>query len=123
MEWLIPISVSWIVAAIYLGAWPLDVKGGKPPLQVLGVLISVALFVGAWAVLHTFLGSLGAVGRLVIPTALSVLLYPALAWVSFRICGARIRWGAWPPPPGPRGAVPGGRRVAGAAAKGRAASG
>ena len=93
MEWLIPICTSWLVAAIYLGAWPLDIEGGKPPFQVLGVLISVALFVGVWAALHTALGGFGVLGRLVIPTLLSVLLYPALAWVSFRICGARIRWG------------------------------
>lgn len=90
MEWLIPISSVWLFAAIYLGGWPRDVEGGTPLKQVIGLLITVALFLAAWAGLRTALGGMGFVGRVLLPTAVSTLLFPILAALGFRVMGVRV---------------------------------
>ncbi len=94
-EWLVPICVFWILEAMYLGGWPLDVQGGSPVRQVIGLVDSFVFFLLVWWVLGLILGSFaGLFGRVVLATGLSVLALPLITWLGFRIMGVRIQWGA-----------------------------
>lgn len=89
--WLLPVSLSFLIAMTYLGGWPRDVRGGKPLTQVLGLLISIVLFVGVWKVLNVVLANLGgAIGWLVLPTVIAVLSYPVIAKVAFLPFGIKV---------------------------------
>ena len=89
--WLLPVCLSFLIAMTYLGGWPRDVRGGNGLTQVLGLVISIALFVGVWKVLNVVLGNLGgAIGWLVLPTTITVLAYPLIAKASFLMFGIRI---------------------------------
>jgi hypothetical protein len=89
--WLLPVCLSFLIAMIYLGGWPRDVRGGNGLTQVLGLVISIVLFVAVWKVLNVVLGNLGgAIGWLVLPTVGATLLYPVIAKVSFLVCGIKV---------------------------------
>ena len=89
--WLLPVCLSFLIAMTYLGGWPRDVRGGKSVTQVLGLVISVVLFVAVWKVLNVVLGNLGgAIGWLVLPTLGAMLLYPLIAKVAFLPFGIQV---------------------------------
>lgn len=92
LEWLIPIGLFWIVAAIYLGGYPLEFENGSGPREILGLLLTLVLFVGVWAGLRAALGSVGGfIGRVAIPTLVVAIGFGWLARVAFRVTGVTIR--------------------------------
>jgi formate hydrogenlyase subunit 4 len=90
VQWLVPISLFWLVAPIFLGGWPVDVKGGNPVTQVLGLLVSFAVFLVVWAVLRAVFAGFGAVPHTVLPAILTTLLLPFISMAGFRILGIKI---------------------------------
>lgn len=89
--WLLPVCLSFLISMTYLGGWPRDVRGGNGLTQVLGLVISIVLFVAVWKALNVVLGNLGgAIGRLVLPTVGAVVLYPVIAKVAFIPFGIRV---------------------------------
>lgn len=92
LEWLIPIGLFWVVGAVYLGGFPLAFENGAGVKQVLGLLATYALFLAVWAGLRAVLGGMGGVlGRVIVPQAAVILLFPLLARAGFRVTGVRIR--------------------------------
>jgi len=91
MTTLAPISLFWILAAIYLGAWPVTLHGGTGPRQVLGLLISFAFWVVLWRLLHSVFGGLGPVlGGVVITTFVAAALLPAVCWLGYKLVGVSV---------------------------------
>jgi len=50
--WLIPISLFWILAAVYFGGFNISIVGGSGFRQVLGLLVTYLLFLVAWGLLR-----------------------------------------------------------------------
>jgi len=92
LEWLIPICAFWPVVAIYLGATSAEVEGGGGTRQVLGLLVSLIVFLAVWRLLVLVLGGIGPVlGALVLPTGLALLTLPVSVWVGYRLVGIAVR--------------------------------
>lgn len=90
MEWLIPICLFFVLAMVYLGGWPVDLVGGSPLRQLLGLVDALVLFLLVWAGLRSVLGGMGLAGRVLIPTAVVLFGFPLIARIAFRIMGIRI---------------------------------
>ncbi|MBI4500084.1 MAG: hypothetical protein HY700_02885 [Gemmatimonadetes bacterium] len=87
----LPFSIFWILIAIFLGGWAVDVRGGNGVTQVLGVLITYVLFVAVWRGLHTALLGVGEVlGGIVITTFLASALLPVLSWIGYKLVGISV---------------------------------
>ena len=89
LEWLIPLSLFWMAAALLFGGGHTNLEGGSGFQQVLGLIGTFVLFHVVWGVLNAILGP-GAMGRLLLSTVISILLLPVLSWVAFRIVGVRL---------------------------------
>jgi len=90
LVWVLPIGLFWPVAAIYLGGMR-ELQGGGPVRQLIGLLVSLVAFLLLWWVLGRLLSPVGPVlGRVVIPTLLSVIALPALVMVGYRLVGVRV---------------------------------
>jgi len=89
---VLPISLFWILAAIYLGGWAIDVHGGSGITQVLGLLISFVLFFAVWKSLHSaFVGFGEVLGGIVITSFVAAALLPAISWVGYKLVGITIQ--------------------------------
>jgi hypothetical protein len=95
IAWLVPVSMFWLVAALYLGGFDLEIEGGGGVQQFLGLILSFVLFVVVFRVLGMALGgALGAsLGGIVFPSILSVALLPVITRVGFRPLGVKITKG------------------------------
>ncbi len=97
MEWLVPICLFWTLIAMYLGGWPVEVFGGGPVRQVMGVFNSFILYLALWGGLRAALGGLGGLlWGAVIPTILATLAFPAIVWAGYMIMGVRVQKGEAP---------------------------
>ena len=54
-EWLVPVALFWTLAAMYLGGAEIRFEGRDGPLQLAGLALHFAAFLGAWAVLRMVL--------------------------------------------------------------------
>src|SRR5437660_3324707 len=78
---VLPISLFWILAAVYLGGWAVELHGGKGLTQVLGLLLSFILWIVAWRLLHgLFMGSGEGLGGSVMVTLLGELASDVVCW-------------------------------------------
>lgn len=94
LEWLIPVSLFWAAAAIYLGGMAVDIVGGNGLRQVIGLLATYVLFLVVWGVLSMILGGIAPVlGGIILPSVLSVLALPLLSRAGFLIVGVKIKRG------------------------------
>ena len=92
VEWLVPVSLFWTMAALYLGGFRLDIEDGPGIRNLGGLLISFALFLGVWWGLRTGLGAaLPALAAVVVAVIVALLLLPVLTRIGFRAMGLRIR--------------------------------
>jgi hypothetical protein len=97
MEWLLPICLFWILAALYLGAWPVEVVGGNGFRQVMGVVDSYILYILVWGLLRAVLGGIGGLfWDAVIPTVLASLALPLIVWAGYIVMGVRVQHGERP---------------------------
>jgi hypothetical protein len=91
MTKLLPLMIFWLLIAVYLGGWPVDLRGGTGVRQVIGLLLSCVLFVVAWKLLHAaFLGFGEVLGGIVITTFIAAALLPAIAWLGFKMVGVTV---------------------------------
>ena len=91
VSWLVPISVFWIVAALYLGGAAIRIEGGGGPRQLSGLALLFVLFMVVGVVGRVLLTDIvGAGFAVVFATLLGVILVPALAKLAFRVVGVRI---------------------------------
>jgi hypothetical protein len=97
MQWMLPIGLFWILAAIYLGGMPVEVRGGNGFRQVMGVVDSYVLYIAVWGLLHAVLGGIGGLfWQAVIPTVFATLALPLIVWAGFIIMGVRVQRGERP---------------------------
>lgn len=92
--WLVPLSVFPLVAALFLGGGPIRIRGGGGVRQTVGLILTLALYLAAWAGLRAVLG--GSTGGVVIATVVAAVLIPAGAWLGFRVVGVRLEPTGWP---------------------------
>lgn len=95
IAWLVPVSMFWLVAAIYLGGFDLEIEGGGGLRQFVGLILSFVVFVAVFRVLGMALGgALGPnLGGIVLPAIVSVALLPVITRVGFLPMGVKIRKG------------------------------
>jgi len=96
MEWLLPIGLFWVVAAVQFGGL-IDAESGSGLQQFVGLILTLVVFLALTYGLRLALGGLGTLGNLVFPTALSLLVLGWLARITFRLVGVKIvssRFGA-----------------------------
>lgn len=91
VEWLVPISLFWIIAAVYLGGADIRIRGGSGPREMLGLLLTFGVFLGVWALLRMLVGGF-LNGPLTVAIALvgAAVLLPLISRLTFRIVGVRI---------------------------------
>jgi hypothetical protein len=88
---LLPVMLFWLLAALYLGGWAVDLRGGRGPTQIIGLLLSFVLFVVVWKLLHrAFLGFGEILGGIVITTFITAALLPAVAWLGYKMVGVTV---------------------------------
>lgn len=91
VEWLAPIALFWTVAALYLGGFRLEIRGGGGFRQFLGVFDTFVLYLVVWWLIHWLLrGALGAVGSIAAACIIATVFLPILSRVGFGILGVRI---------------------------------
>jgi hypothetical protein len=91
VEWLVPVSIFWILSALYLGGAAIRFEGGGGPRQLAGLVIQLVLFLVAWAVLRAILrGVTGQIFAVVFATLLVTIALPFIARLGFRLAGVRI---------------------------------
>jgi len=91
IEWLAPICLFWTVAALYLGGFKIEIRGGNGIRQFVGVLDTFVLYLAVWALLHMLLrGAIGSVGSVAVACIIATVLLPILSRIGFMIMGVRI---------------------------------
>jgi hypothetical protein len=87
LAWLLPLGFFWPIAAIWLGGL-IEVRGGSPARQLLGLLAGFGVFLLVWWGLGRVLMPVGPVlGGVLLPTALALAAMPVLLWTGYRIVG------------------------------------
>lgn len=98
--WLVPVSLFWILAALYLGGAEIRFEGRSGARQLVGLALHFAGFLGVWAVLRTLLAPVaGPVMAVVLASVGAAILLPFVGRLAFRVIGVRIV----PAPTGPQG--------------------
>ena len=88
---LLPVMLFWLLTAIYLGGWAVDLRGGKGLTQVIGLVLSLILFVVVWEGLHrVFVGFGEVLGGIVITTFIAAALLPAVIWLGYKMVGVTV---------------------------------
>lgn len=97
MDWLIPLALFWLVTALYLGGFPVEVVGGNAVRQVIGLVDSYIIYVVVWAVLRMALSGMGDIfWGMIIPTIVTTLALPLITRAGFIIMGVRVQAGSRP---------------------------
>lgn len=90
LDWLLAGILFWVASALYFGGLEHDVEGGTGFRQFIGLLLTYAIFLVVWAVLHKVLGEHTAKG-LLLASVITALLLPIEARVGFMLVGAKLR--------------------------------
>jgi hypothetical protein len=91
VEWLVPFSLFWTMAALYLGGFPIHIAGSSGLKQFLGLLLTFALYVVVWWAVRTGLSSaLPPIFAVIVAALVATVLLPVLSCVAFRVLGIRI---------------------------------
>ena len=92
VAWLVPISIFWTFAAVYLGGSPLRFEGGGGLTQTVGLLLHFVAYLVVYAVLRiALMGVAGPIfGGIVFPALVASILLPILGKLVFRLVGVRI---------------------------------
>jgi len=92
LAWLAPIALFWTVTALYLGGFQLTIEGGGGLQHFLGLILTMALYLVVFAVLHMLLqGPTGPILSVLIGCIVCTLLLPILSRVGFMVVGVKIR--------------------------------
>jgi hypothetical protein len=91
--WVFAIGLFSVISAVQFGGL-LDAENGSGLQQFLGLLATLALFLGLVFVLKLALGGLegvmGVVGGTILPVALPLAFLGWIGRVGFRLCGVRL---------------------------------
>ena len=92
LDWLIPSSLFWIVAAVYLGALSVLLVGGTGARQVLGLVLTFVLYLALWGVVRWVLGRIGEgfILQTLLPTVIVLAAFPLLVRAGFGALGVRV---------------------------------
>ncbi len=89
-EWLIPISMFWMMGAVFFGGL-YDAEGGSAGRQALGLLLTFAAYLAIFAGLRLALGGfVGPLIGLVIATAIPAMFVGRLGKIVFKLVGVRL---------------------------------
>jgi hypothetical protein len=91
MEWLVPLSAFWIVAATFLGGSPAEIEGGGGARQLLGLLVSLAVYLAAWYGLFAGIrAALPSAWALALATVIAAALVPWWCRLAYRVVGLKV---------------------------------
>jgi hypothetical protein len=91
MEWLVPLSAFWLIAALFLGGSPAEIEGGGGFRQVLGLLASLVIYLAVWFGVRTGLGAALPVGLAVpVATVIAAALIPLWCRLAYRVVGLKV---------------------------------
>src|SRR5256885_7217328 len=88
-EWLVAICLFWFASAVYFGGFERDVQGASGFRNFLGLVLSYAVFLVVWGVLHAFV-SPGSAVSILVASAVAGLALPLELRVGFLLVGARV---------------------------------
>ena len=88
-EWLVAICLFWFASAVYFGGFERDVQGATGFRNFLGLMLSYAIFLVVWGVLHAYVAPESAKGIL-IASAVAGLALPLELRAGFMLVGARV---------------------------------
>lgn len=92
IAWLAPIALFWTVTALYLGGFQLRIEGGGGVQHFVGLILTLALYLVVYGVLHMLLrASAGPVLSVLIGCVACTLLLPILSRIGFMVVGVKIR--------------------------------
>ena len=89
-DWLVAICLFWFAAALYFGGFERDVEGGTGFRHFIGLILSYAIFLVVWGVLHAFVAP-GTAVSILVASAVAGLALPLEVRVGFLLVGARVR--------------------------------
>lgn len=91
VEWLVPIGIFWVIAAVFFGGM-YDAKDGSGGRQFLGLILTFGVYLAIFAVLRMALGGfMGVLGSLIIPVAIPTMLIGRLGKIIFKLVGVTIQ--------------------------------
>jgi hypothetical protein len=96
IEWLIPIGLFWVVASVQFGGL-IDAENGSGLQQFLGLILTFAVFLVLFWLLHLALGGLPWLPRVLLGNGIPLLALGWIGRIAFRLVGVRIvsaRFGA-----------------------------
>ncbi len=89
VEWLVPVSLYWALAALYLGGGHVRIEGGAVR-QFIGLIDTYVLYLVVWWAVRAAVRGMGVIPSVLIATAVASLLLPVLSKIGFRIMGVRL---------------------------------
>ena len=89
-EWLLPVTLFWGIAALYFGGFQRDITGASGFRQFIGLILSYALFLAVWGVVHAFVLRDSLLG-IVVAGAVASVAVPLEMRLGFLLVGARVR--------------------------------
>ena len=91
VEWVIPISVYWVLGAVFFGGI-YDAENGSGIQQVIGLLLTFAVFLLLFWVLRLALGNfMGPLGRIILPSVIPAMLLGRIGQVVFKLVGVNMK--------------------------------
>ena len=91
VEWLVPIGLFWVMAAVFFGGLYDAEEGSSGSRQFLGLLLVFVVYLGIFGGLRMALGEfMGPLGRFIIPTALPTMLLGRIGKIVFGVVGVRL---------------------------------
>jgi hypothetical protein len=101
MEWLVPLSAFWLIAALFLGGSPAEIEGGGGVRQLLGLVASLVIYLAVWFGLRAGLGAaLPSALAIALATVVAAALIPIWCRLAYRVVGLQV---VGPTFAGPRG--------------------
>ncbi len=92
LEWLIAVCAFFPLTAIYLGGMRVEPAGGRGVQQVLGLVLTLVVYLIVWRVLHLALAGLGPTfGGVILATGAAILLLPLEARTGFLMVGMKLK--------------------------------
>jgi hypothetical protein len=89
-DWLVPVTLFFGVSALFFGGFQYDIKGGTGFRQFVGVILTFALFLVVWGVMHHFVMPDSVLG-VIIASVVAALAYPIEARLGFMLVGGQVR--------------------------------
>jgi hypothetical protein len=91
LEWLVPLSAFWIIAALFMGGSPAEVEGGGGGRQLLGLIVSLVLYLAVWWGVRAGLrAAVPAPAALVVATLVAAALIPVWCRLAYRVVGLKV---------------------------------